>query len=493
MLLSILDKYLSINDMKILLSWYAFQNDFENGAVSTNSPTLQFHRHFFEYDRHIILSSSVADDTRLDLILNQLYHEFPERRLQIESRYMDVPGDGIINPSVIRPKIEALLQEIADHELFLFISPGTPAMQVVWYMCHASLGLRTHLLQTVAPKHNKGTPRLVRTDVDMWPEPVAAIIRQDRQNRPAKNDDYLLTASVQVEYDKADKIAEAEKVTCLIQGASGTGKENLARYIHKQSARSSQPFIAINCASLGNELLESRLFGHKKGAFTGAVQDRKGLFEEAHGGTIFLDEIGDITPYMQQSLLRVVQEGEILPVGSTTSIKIDVRLISATHRDLRAFCTRELFRWDLFYRLSTTELNLPTVADRGLAEKRQLIIHLIKRRSEAYRRKKPLIVSADAWKLIDTYPFPGNVREIENLIDTLYVFAKDEVDVNDLPNWLRQPISVVDSYNWQVHEKQLIQRALIAFNGNKTKTYQALGYGSVNTLKQKMSDYDLSA
>lgn len=478
--------------MKVLISWYAFQHDFKEGTISDTSPTMQFHHHFFQHDRHLILSSLAGDDTRLDMVLNRLYLDFPERRSIIEGRYMDISGDDIINPAAIRPKIEALLQEFASHDIDLFISPGTPAMQVVWYFCHASLGLHTRLLQTRPPKFNKGVPKLVYTDLELWPEPVAALIKEKLQSQPITSNDYLITPSLESVYARADRVAEAERVTCLIQGESGTGKEYLAKYIHRQSARANRPFIAVNCSALGNELLESRLFGYIKGAFTGAANDRKGFFDDANGGTLFLDEIGDITPYMQQSLLRVVQEGEFIPVGSTSPRKVDVRLIAATHRDLRSLCTNDVFRWDLFYRLSTTEIKLPTVAARGITEKRDLINFFVETKFKEFRRKKPLTITSEAWPFLDSYLFPGNVREIENLIESLYVFAGDKVEVSDLPAWLLEPAGETSSYNWRFHEKSLIQRALKAFNGNKTKTFQALGFGSINTLIKKLSEYEIT-
>ena len=214
--------------MKILISWYAYKNDFQAGVVSDTSPTLQFHQHFFEHDRHIILSTEAADDTRLDRLLNRLSLDFPDRKSKFEGRYMDIINKDIINPAMIRPKIEALLMEFSEHEIDLFISPGTPAMQVVWYLCHASLSLRTRLLQTREARFNdvKGVPELVRTELEQWAEPVAAVIKENLQDRSDLTDDYLITPALAPIYERADKVAEAERVTCLIQGDSGTGKEH---------------------------------------------------------------------------------------------------------------------------------------------------------------------------------------------------------------------------------------------------------------------------
>ncbi len=473
--------------MKILISWYAYTHDFRDGAVSDTSPTLEFHRHFFDHDRHIILSSATADDTRLDLIVNRLKHDFPDRASGIDPRYMDIRNDELIMPGAIKPKIEALLQSFADAEIDLFISPGTPAMQVAWYLCHESMGLQTRLLQTVEARLNKGEPRLVVTQLSQSPEPVSVLIRE--QLTSSNSEDYLITNALKPVYARADKVAQTDRVTCLICGASGTGKEHLAQYMHRQSARAGRPFVAVNCAALGNELLESRLFGYVKGAFTGAVNNQTGFFDEANGGTLFLDEIGDITPYMQQSLLRVVQSGEFMPVGATTPRHVDVRIIAASHRNLRQRCADEQFRWDLYYRLATTELTLPTLAERGQAEKRQLVNFFLKAKQAVFRRKKSLTISPAAWAYIDAYLFPGNVRELENLIESLYVFASETVMPTDLPDWLRNPASITATFDWRQHEKQLIEQALVYFGQNKTKTYQSLGYGSVNTLIKKMAEY----
>lgn len=477
--------------MKVLISWYAFQHDFRDGMVSDSGPTIQFHHYFFDHDRHIILSTEASDDTRLELLLNKLALDFPHRQPSIEGRYLDIRNDDIINPAVIRPKVETVLQEFAEHDIDLFISPGTPAMQVVWYLCHASLGLKTRLLQTRPPKFNKGTPQLIHTELERWTEPVAAIIKENLQGQPTMASDYLVSASLKPIYERAYKVAQADKVTCLIQGASGTGKEHIAHYIHSNSSRSTHRFVSVNCSALGNELLESRLFGYVKGAFTGATQDRKGFFEEAHGGTLFLDEIGDISPYMQQSLLRVVQEGEFIPVGATESRKVDVRIIAATHRDLRMLCTRDLFRWDLFYRLSTTEISLPTLAERGLPEKREFIRFFLQQKYKAFRRKQPLTISADVWSFLDNYLFPGNVREVENLVESLYVFAEDRVEVDDLPDWLKSLPEAGNSFSWVSHEKALIQKALTFYAGNKSRACSALGYGSINTFVKKLKQYNV--
>lgn len=478
--------------MKILISWYAYKHDFNGNQPNQEGPTFQFHRYFFEHDQHIILSQEAADDIRLETLVNALKRTYQQRKACIKEAYLNIANDDIIKPSVIRPKIEALLQQYADDELDLFISPGTPAMQVVWYLCHASMGLRTRLLQTRAPRHGESKPVLIPTEMAFWPEPVAAVIKENLQQERATSDEYVITPSIRPVYERAEKVAAAERVTCLIQGESGTGKEHLATYIHQRSARATRPFVAVNCSAFGtNDLLESRLFGYVKGAFTGATHNHDGFFAEANGGTIFLDEIGDISPLMQQALLRVVQVGEFIPVGATKPRKVDVRIIAATHRDLRRLCAEGVFRWDLFYRLSVAELQLPTLQERGSAEKRSLIDHFLSLKQGQFRRQKRLRLSTAVYALLDQYAFPGNVRELENLIESLYVFCDGTVEYADLPTWLSQSVASHPSFNVVAQEEKLVRQALAYYAGNQSKACAALGYKSINTLVGKMKLYGL--
>jgi transcriptional regulator with PAS, ATPase and Fis domain len=237
---------------------------------------------------------------------------------------------------------------------------------------------------------------------------------------------------------------------------------------------------------MGDSLLESRLFGYKKGSFTGADKDTEGLFSQANGGTIFLDEIGDISPYMQQSLLRVLQEKEITPIGAKPA-KIDVRIVAATHRDLIKLCKEEKFRWDLYYRLNVVELSLPALRDRSENERLEMIHFFLKKKKQQLAKSNQLRLSKEAEKLLLAYPFPGNVRELENILESLYIFQDEAVLPVHLPERMFMQSPEV-SFNWKVAEKELIARALKAFGGNKRKAQHALGYGSINTLTGKMEE-----
>jgi two-component system response regulator HydG len=220
--------------------------------------------------------------------------------------------------------------------------------------------------------------------------------------------------------------------TVLVHGESGTGKELVARALHARSPRKAQPFVALNCGALTETLLESELFGHVKGSFTGAQRDQKGLFDAADGGTIFLDEIGDIPLATQVRLLRVLQEGEIKRVGSADSVRVDVRVIAATHRDLPKLVKQGRFREDLFYRLNVIAIQLPALRER--VEDVPLLAHHFLRRYADRLGKKVRTLSPDAIELLCGYRWPGNVRELENAIERAVVLCRgDEVLPSDLP------------------------------------------------------------
>ncbi len=220
--------------------------------------------------------------------------------------------------------------------------------------------------------------------------------------------------------------------TVLVTGESGTGKELVARALHARSPRRGQPFVALNCGALTETLLESELFGHVKGAFTGAQRDQKGLFDAADGGTIFLDEIGDIPPPTQVRLLRVLQEGEIKRVGAADSVRVDVRVIAATHRDLPKLVKSGKFREDLFYRLNVINIPLPPLRDR--VDDVPLLAHHFLRRYAERLGKKVRSVSPEAVQLLSGYRWPGNVRELENAVERAVVLCRgDTIQPVDLP------------------------------------------------------------
>ncbi|MCP4689469.1 MAG: PAS domain S-box protein [Desulfobacterales bacterium] len=235
----------------------------------------------------------------------------------------------------------------------------------------------------------------------------------------------------------AVKAAAASDAAILIQGESGTGKELVAGAIHYNSARAERPLVTVNCSALSESLLESELFGHVKGAFTGAVRDRTGRFEEAHGGTVFLDEIGEINPYIQVKLLRVLQEKEIERVGESASRKIDIRIIAATNKDLYSLVREGKFREDLYYRLKVFPISVPPLRDRK-EDLPLLTNHFIRIQNEK-TGKRIEAAARDAMRVMMDYHWPGNVRELENAVEHAFVLCNEsEFDVFDLPVEIRE-------------------------------------------------------
>ncbi len=301
--------------------------------------------------------------------------------------------------------------------------------------------------------------------------------------------------------DLARRAARTE-ATVLVTGESGTGKERLARFLHTHSLRRRGPFVAVNCGALPDSLLESELFGHEKGAFTGASRAAPGLFEAARGGTLFLDEIGETSPAMQVRLLRALQERRIRRVGATREIPVDVRIVAATHRDLEAAVRSGRFREDLYYRLNVIALRIPP-----LRERREDLFPLARTFIAQTCRQNgcgPCALSSEVLDCLLAYPWPGNVRELQNAIERAVVLAEaqPEIRLEDLPPEIRAPETAGRGRSAPTEggevaeailplaevERRHILHALRQLSGNKKATARALGIGE-NTLHRKLKRY----
>lgn len=286
-----------------------------------------------------------------------------------------------------------------------------------------------------------------------------------------------------------EQVAETDS-TILIQGKSGTGKELVARAIHYHSPRKGRPFVSVNCGGLAESLLESELFGHLKGAFTGAITSRRGLLQEAQGGTLFLDEIGDMPPSMQVKLLRALQEGEIRPVGGTHIIKVDVRFISATNKEIAKAVEEGRFREDLYYRLNVITLTIPDLSERK-EDIPFLAAHFLQKYGSA-SKKEISGISPEAMALLMDYSWPGNVRELENCIERAAVLAKGkEILPVDLPGSLQggqgdRSLQVRIPLTLEELEREAIHKTLRYTKGNKALAAKLLGI-SERTLYRKLS------
>ena len=287
----------------------------------------------------------------------------------------------------------------------------------------------------------------------------------------------------------------ASESPVLIHGESGTGKELIARTIHLRSPRAARPFVSINCGALPDTLLETELFGHRKGAFSGAVTSRVGLFEAANGGTLFLDEIGEMSPAMQVRLLRTLDSGEVRRIGEERAFHVDVRIVAATAKELTREATEGRFRWDLFYRVSTVVVEVP-----ALRQRREDIPQLIQHFLAPARNGKTLAFARDAIERLVAYDWPGNIRELRNLVERLQILHEGaEVRPSDLPPELRrapEPADVHDDERApalvplaQV-ERRHVERVLAATGWNKARAARVLEV-DVKTLNKKIRDFNL--
>jgi DNA-binding NtrC family response regulator len=312
--------------------------------------------------------------------------------------------------------------------------------------------------------------------------------------RPYKFDNIIGRSPQMQEVFGLIRRLSSSTVNVLITGESGTGKELVARAIHYNSPRAKRPFVAVNCAAIPDQLLESELFGYKRGAFTDAKSDRSGLFIEADGGTLFLDEIGDLSPPLQAKLLRVLAEREIRPLGAARPEKIDVRVISATHQDLQQGMREGSFREDLYYRLNVLQIQLPPLRDRA-EDILPLCEHFLKRAAER-SGKRITGIQQPATKVLLGYSWPGNVRELENVLERAVALCEGtQITPADLPQTLRERLRTGDIVGYALArnmtleelEREYILRVMKEEGGNKTRAAQRLGLDR-KTLYRKLEE-----
>ena len=274
-------------------------------------------------------------------------------------------------------------------------------------------------------------------------------------------------------------LASAARAPVLVTGETGTGKELVARALHRHGPRSTRPFVAVNCGAFAEGLLESELFGHVRGAFTGAVGDKRGVFEQAHGGTLFLDEVGEMSPALQVRLLRALEAGDVRPVGGSRALKVDVRAIAATHRDLERAVAEGTFRQDLFYRLNVFRIALPPLRERP-EDIPMIAAHVLRKASEQTAR--PVHLTPAALQSLGAYAWPGNVRELQNALERLAVTAPGGViDADDLPKAFQdRPPSLEEPLftglpTLEEMEKRYLRHVVAAVGGNRSRAAEVLG------------------
>ena len=418
---------------------------------------------------------------------------------------------GEIYEAAVRVVTESLLRHGKDSELTFHLSPGTPAMAAIWIIL-AKTRFTAELIES-SPKHGV---RTASVPFDISAEFIPDLLRGPDERLEK------LTAGLPPEAPEfadiihrsramARVIAKARRVAprsvpILIEGESGTGKELLARAIHRASPRRDKPFKAVNCGAIPAELAESELFGHEKGAFTGADRTKVGYFEAADSGTFFLDEVGELPPHAQVKLLRILQEGEVLRVGSTIPLKVNVRIIAATNRTLVEEIAAGRFREDLFYRLAVATLQLPPLRERS-GDLSLLLDRLLKQVNDehaqqpGYEQKK---FSPSAKHILLAHPWPGNVRELMNTLHRAALWTSGPTiqseDMREalLPTIARKESSILDrplgdglslpDLLASVARHYLI-RALAETQGNKTQAALLVGLSSYQTLTNWLSKY----
>jgi two-component system NtrC family response regulator len=333
------------------------------------------------------------------------------------------------------------------------------------------------------------------------------VVKENRRLRNAVESQYQFgniigkSKAMRDVFEIIQKVAPSN-ATVLIEGESGTGKELVAKSIHFNSPRRDNPFVAVNCSALAESLLESELFGHERGAFTGAVSSKKGRFELAHGGTLFLDEIGELSANLQVKLLRVLQEKTIERVGGVRSIAVDIRVIAATNRNLKDELRAGRFREDLFYRLNVVHIAIPPLRLRW-EDIRLLVDHFIKKYASSNQSAVPVQgLSQEVIRLFYEYNWPGNVRELENVIERAIILCEDGlITIKDLPNWFKNNVfnaRMIDNIptgaklyeTLELIEKEMIERALKMADNVQSHAAAILGIGK-SGLNQKIKKYNL--
>lgn len=355
------------------------------------------------------------------------------------------------------------------------LDSGKPAVNVTAHII-TNQGMRVPIrISTAVLKNGKG--ELIGGVETFQDLSQLEALKKELQNRSSFEDIAGRSPLMQRLFEILPQIAESSS-TVLIEGASGTGKELFARAIHNLSPRKKKKFIAVNCAALPDNLLESELFGYKAGAFTDAKKDKPGRFILADGGTIFLDEIGDISPALQVRLLRVLQERVVEPLGSSEPVPINVRVVTATNKNLKKLVKSDDFREDLYYRIRVVHLELPELKQRK--EDIPLLAERILDKLNRLQSKSIAGISPEAMAILMTHDYPGNVRELENIIEQAFVLCRSKIiETHHLPLELRPDASSAAALGGittiQSMEKQLITDALIRFKGNRRKVARELG------------------
>ena len=493
--------------MKVLLTWS------DRSATSTlralrrpedTGPVLRFlsqPESLGRYQQAIVLAGSTNAEAAQTLT-EDMSHYVPA--VELCPLHLEDPSDYAALFHQLVPLVTELSQNASQRgwEIDVLLSAGTPQAQTIWVILVQSGLLPAKMFQVIpaafVPNPHPKAIREITFEIEGFPE---VRLLRDEVNRLRAEvkvlHSRLLGSSepMRVLRERLTRVAASE-LPVIIQGETGTGKELIARTIHESGGRAKGPFIAENCGALAEGVLATELFGHEAGSFTGATQRRRGLFEQAHGGTLFLDEIGELPPQVQSMLLRVLQEGVIRRVGGEKWFKVEVRVITATHRDLRAMMKAGTFREDLYYRLQGASLLAPPLRERGADL--PLLIDAFWREAKGQRVRAPKLTPR-VMRALYQYSWPGNVRQLRAEVNRWAVFAGEVIDLSDLSDEVRQlaPLSKIEALVAKtleeavaITERGVIEEAMSLHQNNLLRTAKALGIER-NTLKRKLLQFGL--
>jgi DNA-binding NtrC family response regulator len=391
--------------------------------------------------------------------------------------------------------LDMKMPRVDGTEVLKFIHEHSPSSQVIILSQHADLKMAVETTKLGAyevlgkPYDINQVEQTICRAIERKKLSIDNKLLQTELTRKAGTFDIIgESATIKQVVDSAKRVAQSDSII-LITGPSGTGKELIANLIHRSSPRNERPFVPMNCSSIPDTLLESELFGHEKGAFTNAYTAKPGLVEVANGGTLFLDEVGDISPIIQPKLLRFLETGDFRRVGGTNELKVDVRVVSATNKNLQEECRAGRFREDLLYRLNVITIRVPALKDHR-EDIPALVEHFLRKKSKS---KEPKRLSDEAKKVLMTYDWPGNVRELEHVIEGAVILSPNQtIEVDDLHLPERILESTSQAVSIQDVEKLHIEKVLKMFNGNRKKTSEALGI-SEKGLYLKIKEYGIKA
>jgi transcriptional regulator with PAS, ATPase and Fis domain len=481
---------------KLLLTFTGFQDPYSLGLVGEDEqpgPILSLLR-TKSFNQIILFSTPRTEKNTLttrDVVLS----EFPDIEIEIRELPLNDPIDYFAILKGLRVHIREICENTSDTNYYISVTSGTPQMHACWVLLAASGEIPARILNVRPNKFvSKDSPLISEIDLTSPDFPTVRSNVRDIDVPYLSSQDYktiIKKLGIVGDHPAMIKALETGAILApsltpiLLLGETGTGKELFAKFVHLLSERQTDRFIPLNCAAIPKDLVESILFGHKKGSFTGAISDQTGKFEQADGGTLFLDELGELPLTTQAKLLRVLADGIIEPLGGTRPHKVDVRIIAATNLDIRKAVKKNQFREDIYYRLNIGEIEIPPLRDRK-SDIPKIALHVLDRVNSTLKRRKRL--SPDALTRLQNYSWPGNVRDLENVIERSARLARQEVlNADDL--MISEPVTYADPLaalpepdeNFSLEEyvtsvrNQLILKAIEIARGNKSQAARLLG------------------